>query len=131
MNENPAASDWAATRGEKWRSQLAGMEAMITPVDQPLIHALHLDAPCRIADIECGGGTTLEILRRVPAGSVVHGFDISPALIELARARRAVRLRGLGPSGRKSVDDDRTRSRGRTHRHANARSRSTRAVPLC
>lgn len=63
--------------------------AMVTPADEPLIRALHLDAPCRIADIGCGGGgTTLEILRRAPAGSVVHGFDISPALIELAGARR-------------------------------------------
>jgi SAM-dependent methyltransferase len=44
--------------------------------------------PCRIAEIGCGGGgTTLEILRRAPAGSVVEGFDISPALIELARER--------------------------------------------
>jgi SAM-dependent methyltransferase len=63
------------------------MDAMLTPVDEPLIRALNLDAPCRIADIGCGGGgTTLEILRRAPAGSVVHGFDLSPALIELARS---------------------------------------------
>jgi SAM-dependent methyltransferase len=89
MNENPAASDWAAARGEKWRAQLAGMEAMLTPVDEPLIRALHLHVPYRIADIGCGGGgTTLEILRRAPAGSVVHGFDISPALIDLARSRK-------------------------------------------
>ena len=89
MKENPAASDWAAARGEKWRAQLAGMEGMLKPVEEPLIGALHLDAPCRIADIGCGGGgTTLEIGRRAPAGSVVHGFDISPALIEVARARK-------------------------------------------
>jgi len=88
MNKSTAASDWAAARGEKWRAQLAGMEAMIAPVNEPLIRALRVDAPCRIADIGCGGGgATLEILRRVPAGSVVHGFDISPALIELARGR--------------------------------------------
>jgi trans-aconitate methyltransferase len=63
------------------------MEAMLTPVDEPLIRALNLDAPCRIADISCGGGrTTLEILRRAPAGSVVHGFDLFPASIELARS---------------------------------------------
>jgi SAM-dependent methyltransferase len=88
MNENPAASDWAAARGEKWRAQLAGMEAMIAPVDEPLIRALYLDASYRIADIGCGAGaTSVEILRRAP-GSVVHGFDVSPALIELARARK-------------------------------------------
>jgi len=89
MSENPAATDWTAALAEKWRAQLAGMEAMLTPVDEPLIRALNLDARCRIADIGCGGGgTTLEILRRAPAGSVVHGFDISPVLIESARSRK-------------------------------------------
>jgi SAM-dependent methyltransferase len=97
MNENPAASDWTAARGEKWRAQLAGMEAMLTPVDEPLIRALNLDAPCRIADIGCGGGgTTLEILRGAPAGSVVHGFDLSPALIELARSCKRSDERAIG-----------------------------------
>jgi SAM-dependent methyltransferase len=85
----PAAPyDWAGARGEKWRATLAGMEAMLAPIDEPLIRALQLDAPFRIADLACGGGgTTLELLRRAPAGSVVHGFDISPALVESARAR--------------------------------------------
>jgi SAM-dependent methyltransferase len=83
-----AAVDWAGARGEKWRAQLAGIEAMLSAVDEPLIRALHLDAPCRIADVGCGGGgTAFEILRRAPAGSIVHGFDISPANIESARHR--------------------------------------------
>ncbi len=64
------------------------MEAMLAPVDAPLIDALRLDAPRRIADIGCGGGgTTLEIPRCAPARSVVHGFDVSPVLIEAARGR--------------------------------------------
>ncbi|UQA55982.1 class I SAM-dependent methyltransferase [Polyangium aurulentum] len=88
MKENPAASDWAAARGEKWCAQLSGMESMLMPIDEPLIGALKLDAPSRIAEVGCGGGgTALEILRRAPAGSVVHGFDISPKLIEQARGR--------------------------------------------
>jgi SAM-dependent methyltransferase len=83
-----SAADWAAARGEKWRDQLASMEAMLAPVDEPLIGALHLDTPCRVADVGCGGGgATLEIARRAPPGSIVHGFDISPALIEAARRR--------------------------------------------
>lgn len=66
------------------------MEAMLAPIDGPLLQALRLDAPYSIAEIGCGGGgTTLEIARRAPSGSVVHGFDISPALIELARTRIA------------------------------------------
>ncbi len=89
MSENPESSDWAVARGEKWRAQLSGMEPMLAPVDEPLIRALRLEAPCRVADIGCGGGgTTLEIWRRAPTGSVVHGFDISPALIAAARDRR-------------------------------------------
>src|SRR5690606_22835179 len=34
-----------------------------------------------------GGGTALEILRRAPKGSFVHGFDIAPMLVEWARGR--------------------------------------------
>lgn len=86
--EHPAASDWAGARGEKWRGQVDGMEATLAPLDEPLISALRLDRPYAIADIGCGGGgTTLEIRRRAPSESVVHGYDISPALIELARSR--------------------------------------------
>jgi SAM-dependent methyltransferase len=86
--QNPSASDWAAARGAKWRAQLAGMEAMLRPIDEPLIAALQLGVPCRVADVGCGGGgTALEILRRAPAGSVVHGFDISTDLIQLACER--------------------------------------------
>jgi hypothetical protein len=60
MTENPAASDWAGARGEKWRGQLHGMEATLAPIDEPLISALHLDRRCTIADVGCGvGGTTL------------------------------------------------------------------------
>jgi SAM-dependent methyltransferase len=89
MKENLIATDWSGARGQKWRTHLAGTEAMLTPVNEPLIGALKLDAPCRIADVGCGGGgTTLEILRRAPAGSVVHGFDLAPTLIELARSRQ-------------------------------------------
>jgi SAM-dependent methyltransferase len=84
----PTDPDWAAARGEKWRAQLPGLEVTLKPVDEPLIRALRLDAPYRVAEIGCGGGATaLALLRQAPAGSIVHGFDISPALVEMARAR--------------------------------------------
>jgi SAM-dependent methyltransferase len=86
----PGAADWAAARGEKWSRNLDHMEATLRPIDAPLIDALNLDRPARIADIGCGGGgTTIEIARRAASGSRVHGFDISPHLIELARERAA------------------------------------------
>ncbi len=88
MSTSPALTDWDTDRGHKWRAQLIPIEATLAPVDGPLIEALSLDVPCRIADIGCGsGGTTRAIAQRAPAGSVVHGLDISPDLIEAARAR--------------------------------------------
>lgn len=89
-NEQLTASDWTAARGARWRAQCAGMEATLAPVDAPLLRALRLDAPLSIADLGCGGGgTTLELLRRAPAGSVVRGFDIAPVLVDLAQSRVA------------------------------------------
>ena len=83
--------DWAAARSEKWRRQLAGLEAMLAPIDAPLITALGLNAPVRVADVGCGSGaTTIEVWRRAPSGTVAHGLDLSPALIEVARRRHAV-----------------------------------------
>jgi SAM-dependent methyltransferase len=96
MTENTKASDWAAARGGKWRLHLAGMESMLRPVDEPLIRALRLQGPSRVADVGCGGGgTSVEIHRRAPAGSAVHGFDVSPALVEWARERARSEDRGI------------------------------------
>lgn len=82
------AYSWIGVRGEKWRAQLEGMEAMLVPVDAPLMGALALTEPLRILDVGCGGGgTTLSIHRDAPSGSEVLGIDISPGLIEAARFR--------------------------------------------
>lgn len=87
MTREPVA-DWSAARSDKWRRHLAGMEAMLAPIDEPLFRALVLTSPVRVADVGCGGGsTTIEAWRRAPRGSVAHGFDLSPALIEVARRR--------------------------------------------
>lgn len=86
MTQNPSAADWVATRGDQWCEQLQSMEAMLHPVDEPLLHALALDSASRIAEIGCGGGgTARHISRKAKQGSVVHGFDISPRLVEKAR----------------------------------------------
>ena len=87
---NHAKPNWSGARGEKWRANLSGLEAMLAPVDEPLIQALRLETPCRIIDVACGGGgTSLGLLRHGPVGSTVHGIDVSPALIERARQRQA------------------------------------------
>lgn len=96
MHEDTATPDWSTARGEQWCAQLSGMEATLTPVDAPLLRALQLGAPVTIAEVGCGGGgTALELLRRAPPGSLVHGFDISPALIARARTRRQAGERAI------------------------------------
>jgi SAM-dependent methyltransferase len=88
MATTTAASDWQGARGERWRAHLDGTEATLRPVDEPLLRALRLERPCRIADIGCGGGGTAQaILRAAPAGSTVAGFDIAPGLVAVARER--------------------------------------------
>lgn len=90
------SEDWARVRGERWASQFDGMEATLAPVDTPLLDALQLDRRLRIAEVGCGaGGTTLQILRNAPAGSAVHGFDISPAVVSLARERVAAERQSI------------------------------------
>lgn len=90
MAGEDARVDWAAARGEKWRAHMGEMEKQIAPVDGPLIDALRLDAPLRVVDVGCGGGaTSREVLRRAPAGSVVHGLDISPPMVDAARSASA------------------------------------------
>jgi len=93
MTPSSPAYDWANTRGALWRDQLDGMEAMLAPVDAPLIAALAMEGPCRIADIGCGGGATTQgLAAAAPAGSVVEGFDISPDLVAAATRRAEGKL---------------------------------------
>jgi SAM-dependent methyltransferase len=102
MAENPSSADWSTTRGERWLAHVAGMEAQFAPVDAPLIRAARLDGPLRIAEVGCGGGATaIELMRRAPEGSTVHGVDIAPGLIAHARAR----VRGAARAPRFDVAD--------------------------
>jgi SAM-dependent methyltransferase len=88
MSGAPTSAEWRTSRGEKWLAHIAGMEAMLAPLVEPLVEAARLDAPARIADVGCGGGAVaLELARRAPRGSAIHGFDISPKLVAHARAR--------------------------------------------
>ncbi len=81
------ASDWAGDRGRKWVENLQATEAMLAPVDAPLVEALQLDGVVSVADIGCGGGrTSRAIARKLSAHAQVHGVDISPDVIKAAGA---------------------------------------------
>ncbi len=90
MPHSLTAADWAGPRGEKWSTQLSGMEATLASIDRPLFDALQLDGPCNIADLGCGGGgTSFSIAKRAAPGTTIHAFDVSATLIARARERAA------------------------------------------
>ncbi|MEM9116114.1 MAG: class I SAM-dependent methyltransferase [Myxococcota bacterium] len=81
------SDEWAQHRGQRWIASLDGIEAMLAPIDEPLIDRLLLDRPLRVADIGCGGGATARAILARSRGSEVHGFDISAAAIEAINDR--------------------------------------------
>ncbi|MEM1414457.1 MAG: class I SAM-dependent methyltransferase [Myxococcota bacterium] len=81
--------DWSEVRGDHWRSHLDGFEVMLRPVDTPLLESLALSRATRIADLGCGSGATTRALRWAAPDAEVHGFDISAALLDVARSRSA------------------------------------------
>ena len=88
MSPTHTPSAWIGQRGAKWRDHLTQMESTLATIDGPLIDALALSGPLRIAEIGAGGGgTTAKISARAEAGSVIHGYDISPHLVEAAQRR--------------------------------------------
>lgn len=83
-------ADWEGKRGDKWNDSLSQMEAMLRPINKPLIELLNLKHSCSVADIGCGGGqTALEVYSHAPEGTKVYGFDISSKLIESANSNLA------------------------------------------
>ncbi len=86
MTDN--AYEWSAARGDRWLAHYAAMEATLAPIDDPLLRALALDGPAHVAEVGSGGGgTALHTLQKAHPDTVVHGYDISPSLVDAARAR--------------------------------------------
>lgn len=85
-----SSEDWAAGRGDKWLAQINQMEAMLAPVDAPLIDCLGLRGGREVADLGCGGGgTTLAVAAAADADACIYGYDVSPSLVAHAAARGA------------------------------------------
>lgn len=79
--------DWSNDKGARWARHVDFLEATMAPADAPLLEALQLTEPSRIADLACGaGGTTRRVAEGAPEGSAVSGFDLSPELVRLAFA---------------------------------------------
>lgn len=76
---------WSEDGGPSWVRDEAIYDRMLTPFNEALVGALAPQAGERVLEIGCGfGSTAFAIAAR---GAAVHGVDISPPMIERARAR--------------------------------------------
>ncbi len=81
-------STWAGASGAKWARNQARTDAQLGPLSDGALRALELREGDRVLDVGCGTGQTLVQLRELvgPKGWVI-GLDISPPMLEGARAR--------------------------------------------
>jgi len=87
-----SAEDWSGAMGERWLANLARFEGMIAPIGEALMAHAAFAKGERVIDVGCGGGgTSIEIARRVRPTGAVLGLDISQVLVDAAirRAREA------------------------------------------
>ena len=76
---------WTEDGGPSWVRDEAVYDRMLIPFNEALVDVLAPQSGERVLEIGCGfGSTALAIAAR---GAVVHGVDISPPMIERARAR--------------------------------------------
>ncbi|MEM7799339.1 MAG: methyltransferase domain-containing protein [Chloroflexota bacterium] len=87
--------DWENENGEQWLARVRDWEAMLKPIDAPIMSwtRAHLgserrDLPLRVADMACGGGgTTFALESLLPESAVLHGFDISHAMVDVTQVK--------------------------------------------
>jgi SAM-dependent methyltransferase len=85
------ASDWAGAIGDTWAEEWPRTDRTFAPVDTALTEAVAarlagVAAP-RILDVGCGAGATSLSLAARLTDAHITGIDLSPALIDAARAR--------------------------------------------
>ncbi len=82
--------DWADAMGRRWNDHLAQFESMLAPIGAAAIAAAKLQPGEKVVDVGCGGGpTTLDIASRLGPRGLAVGVDLSPVLVDAARAKLA------------------------------------------
>lgn len=80
---------WDSSKGRRWLKHIKEFEAMLEPVNRPLIDSIIPEKCLRIAEIGSGSGaSTFEVCKHAQEGSAVDGYDISPDLTKYANSRR-------------------------------------------
>lgn len=82
-------SDWQAQVGRTWADNFALTDRAFAGLTQRLLDRIGERAGSSVLDIGCGAGELSMALARARPGARVIGVDVSPDLIEAARARMA------------------------------------------
>src|SRR5690606_12537406 len=81
---------WSGPAAEQWATHADRIDAMMRPMTDDALRTLNLRPGERVLDIGCGSGaTSLRMAGAVQPGGAVTGVDISPQLLQVARARAA------------------------------------------
>ncbi|MBM2293849.1 methyltransferase domain-containing protein [Sulfitobacter pseudonitzschiae] len=91
MSDNSAQAEfWASESGRNWVRHQRGLDTIMAPVLDVVLEHAALQAGETVLDIGCGtGAATLRAAQAVGPQGAVHGYDISPVLLELAAKRNA------------------------------------------
>lgn len=91
MTEIPSQKEyWSGKVGTEWAAHADRIDAMLRPMTAQALQRAAFQPGEHVLDIGCGAGaTSVEIARAVRPGGSVTGVDLSPQLLEVARARAA------------------------------------------
>lgn len=78
---------WNGPAGQRWAATQERLDEILAPFADAIFEAADLPDQGTVFDVGCGcGATTLMLARRAPEVKAV-GFDVSKAMLEVARAR--------------------------------------------
>src|SRR5918997_3951556 len=81
---------WAGAGGRRWLDAEAFTARTVGPFGAAAMRAAAPQSGESVLDVGCGGGsTTIELAEAVGPGGTVVGIDVSPPLLDAARARAA------------------------------------------
>ena len=86
-NGNAAQAEYWEGRAASWVAIEEFTSLVTSPFGRRAMDRLGLEPGSRVLDVGCGtGSTTVELARRVAPGGTVVGLDISPTMLDAARA---------------------------------------------
>jgi SAM-dependent methyltransferase len=79
--------DWAGETGARWVEEQDRHDRRLAPLTPHLMRAADIGPADHVLDVGCGCGYTSRLAAAAASSGQVVGFDVSPVMLEAARAR--------------------------------------------